>query len=52
MQGLEFAPVRVMRACYLRRNAGLLRQAIANHIAPEILDLSEEVAQEALGKGK
>ncbi len=46
VQGLEFSPIRVMRAYSLRRKAGLIRQAIENHINPEILDLSEELARE------
>lgn len=46
VKGLEFAPIRIMRAYALRRKAGTIRRAIENHIAPAILDLSQEVARE------
>lgn len=46
VEGLEFAPIRVMRAYALRRNVGTIRRSIENHINPEVLDLSQEVAQE------
>ncbi|NWL77112.1 hypothetical protein DM872_09630 [Pseudomonas taiwanensis] len=52
VQGLEFAPIRVMRAYSLRRNAGVIRKAIENHISPQILDLSEELARENAAKGE
>lgn len=46
MPELEFAPIRVMRAYYLRRRAGTLRRAIDSHITPERLDLSDLIEQE------
>lgn len=46
VEGLEFAPIRVMRAYSLRRNDGTIRRAIENHINPQILDLSQEAAEE------
>lgn len=39
VQGLEFAPIRIMRAYLIRRNAGSIRRAIENHINTEILIL-------------
>jgi hypothetical protein len=50
-EGLEFSPIRAMRAYYLRRRKGLIRQTILNQIAPEIVDLSEEAARENSTKG-
>lgn len=49
VKGLEFAPIRVIRSYALRRNIGTLYRAIENHTAPQVLDLSQEVAQEAKG---
>ncbi len=46
IEGLEFAPIRVIRAYAIRRIDGTLRRAIENHINPQILDLSQEAAQE------
>ncbi|MCU1781214.1 hypothetical protein NTD80_00485 [Pseudomonas sp. 13B_2.1_Bac1] len=50
IEGLEFAPMRIMRAYALRRSDGTLRRAIDNHINPQILDLSQEAAQEKNNK--
>ncbi|WP_434766094.1 hypothetical protein [Pseudomonas triticicola] len=47
VEGLEFAPIRVIRAYSLRRSDGTIRRAIENHINPQILDLSQEAAEEA-----
>ena len=50
IEGLEFAPIRVIRAYALRRYKGTIRRAIDNHIHPQILDLSLEAAQERHSK--
>ncbi|MDH4557418.1 hypothetical protein E8F11_19930 [Pseudomonas sp. BN417] len=46
IDGLEFAPIRLMRAYALRDGEGTLRRAIENHINPQALDPSKEIAQE------
>ena len=50
IEGLEFAPIRVICAYALRRYKGTIRRAIDNHIHPQILDLSLEAAQERHSK--
>ena len=50
IEGLEFAPIRVICAYALRRYKGTIRRAIDNHSHPQILDLSLEAAQERHSK--
>ena len=50
VEGLEFAPIRVICAFALRRYKCTIRRAIDNHIHPQILDLSLEAAQERHSK--
>jgi hypothetical protein len=41
IQGLEFAPLSVMRAYSLRRKRGTLQQAVEAHVTPSPLDISD-----------
>jgi len=43
IEGLEFAPLTVMRAYLLRKKPGTLRRAVDADVNPEALDLSELV---------
>jgi hypothetical protein len=41
IEGLEFAPLTVMRAYSLRKKPGTLRRAVEADVNPQVLDLSE-----------
>jgi hypothetical protein len=41
IEGLEFAPLTVMRAYLLRKKPGTLRRAVEADVNPQVLDLSE-----------
>ncbi|CAD6877434.1 hypothetical protein [Methylomonas albis] len=41
IEGLEFAPLTVMRAYSLRKKSGTLRRAVEADVNPQVLDLSE-----------
>lgn len=47
-EGLEFSPIRTMRAYSLRKKPGMIRKIIQSDIDPQILDLSTEAAKEEL----
>lgn len=46
IEGLELAPISIMRAYALRRKAGTLQQAVDADINPEPLDLSDMIERE------
>ncbi|MFJ4156871.1 hypothetical protein ACIPZF_19005 [Pseudomonas sp. NPDC089752] len=50
-EGLEFSPIRAIRAYHLRKKTGLIRQIVDEDVTPEIPDLSEELARENSTKG-
>lgn len=45
-EGLEFSPIRTMRAYSLRKKPGMIRKIIHSDISPQILDLSKEASEE------
>lgn len=47
-EGLEFSPIRTMRAYSLRKKPGMIRKIIHSDISPKILDLSKEASKEEL----
>lgn len=46
VEGLEFVPIRVMRAYALRRKRGILKRAVNAFINPQPIDLSHLIEEE------